>query len=285
VDVADLTGRTALVTGAASGIGRETALAFARRGADLVICDLNEKGLLDTADRIRGVRRGDVASHVVDVADARQMADFAAAVHAHVPAVDLLMNNAGIGIGGGFLDTSLADWEWILGVNLRGVIHGCHFFVPKMVERGAGGHVINVSSAAGYFATSELAAYCTTKFGVLGLSEALRDELAVHRIGVTTVCPGLINTPITRAAKLVGPNATEALREEMVRVYERRNYTPERVARNILKAVARNRAVAPIAAEAWLLYYAKRLLPGPLAWLARRARERRLAQLTAAGPR
>jgi len=282
VDMADLRGRTALVTGAGSGIGRETALAFARRGADLVVCDVNHQGLDETAARIRSLSRGGVSSHVVDVADARQMADFAAAVHARVAAVDLLMNNAGIGIGGGFLDTSLEDWEWILGVNLRGVIHGCHFFVPRMVERGAGGHVINVASAAGYVATSDLAAYCTTKFGVLGLSEALRDELAAHRIGVTTVCPGLINTPITRSAKLVGRDASEALREEMVRVYERRNYTPERVARNILKAVARNRAVAPIAAEAWLLYYAKRFFPGALAWLARRARERRLARLPAA---
>jgi NAD(P)-dependent dehydrogenase (short-subunit alcohol dehydrogenase family) len=285
MDVSDLTGRTALVTGAGSGIGRETALAFARRGADLVVCDVNETGVQETAGRIQSLRRGRVASHVVDVADARQMADFAAAVHASIPAVDLLMNNAGIGIGGGFLDTSLEDWDRILGVNLLGVIHGCHFFVPSMVARGAGGHVINVSSAAGYVATSSLAAYCTTKFGVLGLSEALRDELAVHRIGVTTVCPGLINTPITRSSKLVGPYASEALREEMVRVYERRNYPPERVAENILKAVARNRAVAPIAAEAWLMYYAKRFFPGALAWLSRRSRERRLASLPAAGGR
>jgi NAD(P)-dependent dehydrogenase (short-subunit alcohol dehydrogenase family) len=195
------------------------------------------------------------------------------------------MNNAGIGIGGGFLDTSLEDWEWILGVNLRGVIHGCHFFVPRMVARGAGGHVINVSSAAGYAAASPLAAYCTTKFGVLGLSEALREELAAHRIGVTCVCPGLINTPITRSSKLVGREFSEELREEMVRVYERRNYTPERVAKNILKAVARNRAVAPIAAEAWLLYYLKRFFPGVLAWLGRRALARRRALLTAASRR
>ncbi len=279
MDVQNLTDKTALVTGAGSGIGGATALALARRGANLVICDIDKEGLDQTAGRIQSLSRGDVVSHVVDVANADQVADVAAAVHERVPAVDVLMNNAGVAIGGGFLDTSLEDWEWILGVNLRGVIHGCHYFVPKMVERGAGGHVVNVSSAAGYFASAELSAYSTTKFGVLGLSEALREELAPHGIGVTTACPGLINSPITRAAKMVGRDMTPEMREEMVRLYERRGYTPERVARNVLKAIQKNRGVAPIAAEAWLMYYAKRLFPGATAWLSGRARERALARL------
>jgi NAD(P)-dependent dehydrogenase (short-subunit alcohol dehydrogenase family) len=274
MDVNDLSGRTVLVTGAGSGIGRASALAFARRGAHLVICDVRKDGLDAVAAEIQRLGRGDVAAHVVDVADAAQMQEFAEAVHARVPAVDVLMNNAGVAIGGGFLDTSLADWEWILGVNLRGVVHGCHYFVPAMVARGAGGHVVNVSSAAGYVASAELAAYATTKFAVLGLSEALRDELKPHRIGVTTVCPGLINTPITRAAKLVGRDVTDETRDAMVALYERRAYPPERVAENVLRAIARNRAVAPIAAEAWALYYLKRLAPGLLARLQRMGRER-----------
>jgi NAD(P)-dependent dehydrogenase (short-subunit alcohol dehydrogenase family) len=279
MDVRNLSNKTALVTGAGSGIGAATALALARRGANLVICDIDKEGLDQTAGRILSLSQGDVTSHVVDVANANEMADFAAAVHERVPAVDLLMNNAGVAIGGGFLDTSLEDWDWILGVNLRGVIHGCHYFVPKMVARGAGGHVVNVSSAAGYFASAELSAYSTTKFGVLGLSEALRDELAPHGIGVTTACPGLINTPITRAARMVGRDMTTEMRDELVQLYERRGYTPERVARNVLKAVQKNRGVAPIAAEAWLLYYAKRLFPAAMAWLSGRARERALARL------
>lgn len=278
MNVSNLEGKTALVTGAGSGIGQATALAFARRGANLVICDLNKEGLDQTAGRIESMGRGVVTSQVVDVANADQMEDFASGVHERIHAVDLLMNNAGVAIAGGFLDTSLEDWDWILGVNLRGVIHGCHYFVPKMVERGTGGHVINVASAAGYLATAELAAYCTTKFSVVGLSEALRDELAGHGIGVTAICPGIINTPITRAAKLVGAY-DETARTEMVRSYERRGYTPERVARNILKAVEKNRAVAPVAAEAWVMYYAKRFFPGAVAWLARRARERGRSRL------
>ncbi len=276
MDVRDLRGRTALVTGAASGIGRESALAFARRGADLGLCDLNAEGLESTSAAIRALGRGAVTTHVVDVASAEQMGRFAAAVHARVPAVDLLMNNAGVAIGGGFLDTSLADWEWILGVNLRGVVHGCHFFVPAMLRRGHGGHVINVASAAGYVASEALAAYATTKFGVLGLSEALRDELARHRIGVTCICPGIIDTPITRVAKLVGPIAGEGARQRMIDTYRRRGYGPERVAEGVLRAVQRNRAVAPITPEAWFLYYAKRIAPRALAranaMLARRQR-------------
>jgi NAD(P)-dependent dehydrogenase (short-subunit alcohol dehydrogenase family) len=278
MDVTSLHGKTALVTGAASGIGRETALALARRGADLVICDIDEAGLATAAAAIRALGR-EVQSERVDVSSAEQMAAFASSVHARRDAVDLLMNNAGVAIGGTFLDTSLADWDWILGINLRGVIHGCHYFVPSMLRRGRGGHVINVSSAAGYSASSALAAYNATKFGVLGLSEALWEELRPHGIGVTVVCPGLIDTPITRSARLVGAMNDPKVRDEMVRGYQRRGYGPERVAANILRAVQRDRLVAPISPEAWALYYAKRFAPWALRWVGLRlaARSRRLA--------
>jgi len=279
MDVTDLSGKTVLVTGSGSGIGRASALAFARRGANLVLCDINKEGLDGTEAELHALQRGDVSSHLVDVADRRQMADFAAAVHERVGAVDILMNNAGVAIGGAFLDTPLDDWDWIVGINLMGVVHGCHFFVPRMVERGRGGHVVNVSSAAGYTASSALPAYVTTKFGVLGLSESLRDELIPHRIGVTAICPGIIDTPITRAAKLVGPIATEQMRAEMVSRYQRRGYGPDRVAENVLRAIQRNRAVAPISPEAWVLYYLKRFAPGLLRWVAHRAALRQRRQL------
>src|SRR3990172_6279835 len=217
MDVTSMHDRTALVTGAASGIGRATALAFARRGADLVICDIDEAGLAASAEAIRSLGR-EVQAERVDVSSAEQMAAFAASVHARREAVDLLMNNAGVAIGGAFLDTSLADWDWILGINLRGVIHGCHHFIPRMVQRGRGGHVIHLSSAAGYSASSALAAYNATKFGVLGLSEALWEELRPHGVGVTAVCPGLIDTPITRSARLVGAMDKPAIRSEERRV-------------------------------------------------------------------
>lgn len=265
MDLGSLDGKTVLVTGAASGIGLETALAFAGRGADLVICDIDEEGLAAAADRIEhiGCR---VLARSVDVSNADEMKALAEEVHQRVEAVDILMNNAGVAIGGPFLSTSLTDWNWILGINTMGVVHGCHFFIPNMVKRGKGGHVINVSSAAGYSASSVLAAYNATKFSVLGLSEALWEELHPHSIGVTAVCPGLIDTPITRNARLVGEMDKPEKREEMVEGYQRRGYTPERVAQNILKAVQKNRLVAPISPEAWGLYYLKRWAP----WLLRR---------------
>jgi short-subunit dehydrogenase len=184
--------------------------------------------------------------------------------------VDLLVNNAGVGLAAGLLDTELDDWDWIVAINVMGVVHGCHFFVPKMVERGTGGHVANVSSMAGFHASPALVAYSATKFTVLGLSEALREELRPHRIGVTAICPGIINTPITRNARARGKADDPVLRERLVALYQRRNYGPDRVAHNILKAVERNRSVAPIAPEAWLAYAIKRVSPRLAGWTARR---------------
>jgi NAD(P)-dependent dehydrogenase (short-subunit alcohol dehydrogenase family) len=282
MDVTNLGGKTVLVTGAASGIGKETALAFARRGAALVVCDLNEAGLGETATQIRGMGR-DVMARRVDVASRDDVRELAAAVHAQVDAVDILMNNAGVGLGASFVDTSLDDWDWIIGINLKGVIHGCHFFIPPMVARGRGGHVINVASAAAFVATEVLSAYSTTKYGVFGLSEALRDELQRHRIGVTAVCPGIINTAITATSPLRGANATPEMRQRMIEIYQRRNYGPERVASNILKAVQRNRGVAPISPEAWMMYYLKRLAPAAVRWVNRSGAARLQRQMTKKG--
>lgn len=273
MDVTTLDGKTALVTGGASGIGKATALAFARRGANLILCDVNQAGLAETEQQIRAMGR-DVLAQRVDVANRDEMRNFADTVHARVDAIDILMNNAGVALGAGMLDTTIEDWDWIVGINLWGVIHGCHYFVPAMVKRGRGGHVINVSSTAGYVAGEALLAYSTTKFAVLGLSEALRDELSRHGIGVTAVCPGVINTPITQSARMRGVQATPAIRDGMIEAFRRRNYPPERVADNILKAVQRNRAVAPISPEAWFAYAVKRLAPWAIAWMNRRFADR-----------
>jgi len=276
MDTRDLHGKTALVTGAASGIGKETALAFGRRGADLVVCDLDEAGLAATEAALRELGR-DVLARRVDVSDREQMRGFADETHARVGAVDILMNNAGVGLGASFLDTSLDDWDWITGINLMGVVHGCHFFVPRMVERARGGHVVNVASAAGYLPAEALSAYCTTKFAVLGLSEALRTELRRHGIGVTAICPGIIDTPITRSSPMRGRYAAEGQREEMVEAYRKRGYGPDRVARNVLKAIDRNRGVAPVTPEAWAAWFLKRLSPALVSRLSSWGEERRLA--------
>ncbi|MDX1650514.1 MAG: SDR family NAD(P)-dependent oxidoreductase [Myxococcota bacterium] len=264
MDVRSLEGRVAVVTGAASGIGRATALAFAGRGADLALCDLDEAGLAGTAEAAEGMGRRALTRRV-DVADAEAVAGFAAAVQAELGTPHLLMNNAGVGLGGGFLETSLEDWEWILGVNLKGVVHGCHAFLPRMVEAGGPRHVINVASLAAFVPSESLSAYVTSKFAVLGLTESLAIELRRFGIGATAICPGIIDTPITRSARLRGRAAADpAFRERMVETYRRRGYGPERVARAVLRAVQRDRVVAPVSPEAWFGYAWKRLLPGAL---------------------
>src|SRR3954468_23341642 len=265
MDTTNLAGRTVLVTGAGSGIGRETALLSAQRGADLVICDVDDNGLAETASRVRALGRDVLASHV-DVADREAMRDFAAGVER----VDLLVNNAGVGLAGEFLETPLEDWDWIVSINLMGVVHGCHFFVPKIP---AGGHVVNLSPMAGYHATPVLPAYVTTKFAVLGFSEALREELHERGIGVTAICPGIINTPITRSARARGAADDPEIRERLVGMYQRRNYGPEKVARKILLAVQRDRVVAPVAPEAWVAHALTRVSPRLAGWVARKMAE------------
>jgi NAD(P)-dependent dehydrogenase (short-subunit alcohol dehydrogenase family) len=275
MDVRNLSGKVALVTGAGSGIGRATALALGARGADLVLCDVDEAGLGETAERLRASGRS-VFARRVDVSDEAAMRAFAGELEREAGALDLLVNNAGVGLGGGFLDTSLDDWRWILGVNLWGVVHGCHFFVPPMLARGRAGHVVNVASMAAYVPSEQLAAYTTTKYAVLGLSESLRMELGRRGIGVSAICPGIINTNITQSAQLRGAAQAPGAREQMVAAYQRRNYGPERVASAILRAIQRNRALAPVSPEAWVLYYAKRLAPGFVRWAGERLAARSL---------
>lgn len=260
----DLTNKTAVITGAASGIGRETALACARQGADLALCDVSEGGLEQTAADARALG-ADVLTARVDVADAASMDVFAEQVHGRFGGVDLLVNNAGIGVFSSFADTELEDWQRLLDINVMGVVHGCRAFLPQMIARGCGGHVVNVSSQAGIQASPVLVAYSASKFAVFGFSEALRAELKPHRIGVTAVCPGVVNTAITSVSTVRGAGAA-ARQDKVVKLYQRRNYGPEKVAVRILRAVSRNKAVAPITPEAHIAYALSRVAPPVSRW-------------------
>jgi NAD(P)-dependent dehydrogenase (short-subunit alcohol dehydrogenase family) len=264
MDVRSLDGKVGVVTGAASGIGRATALELASRGADVAICDLDAEGLARTAERIEAFGRRTHTGHV-DVAQTEQVQTFADATFDALGQVDILVNNAGVGAGGPMLDVPLDEFRRVIEINLMGVVHGCYAFLPRM--RGAGGsaHVVNVASMAGYWPSPSMSSYHASKFGVVGFSESIRSELARYGIGVTVICPGMINTPIVRSVRMFGPDATEEIRQRGIDVFARRNYPPERVARNIMKAIQRNRALAPVAAEAWILYYVQRLAP----WVSR----------------
>lgn len=260
----DLQGRVALVTGAARGIGRATAMALADAGCQLIISDVNRAALDELAATLR--ERGRLLmAQTVDVSSREAMKEFAAAVHAQVPAVDVLVNNAGVGLAGGINDTTLDDWQWVLGVNLWGVIHGCHFFVPKMLEQaklgGPVGHVVNVSSAFGYYGGARTLGYCTSKFAVFGLSESLRNELEPHGIGVSVICPGVIDTDIISQSRIRLPPGRdpERMRDRVQKLYKKRNYPPEHVAEAIVQAVRCRRSVVPVTGEAWLMWLTSRV--------------------------
>jgi len=249
-----LADKTVIVTGAGSGIGRATALAFAEQGARIAACDVDQ-GRLDAltaelGDRALVVRR-------VDVADRAQMAGFADAVHALAGAGDVVVNNAGVALGGSFLDTSLDDMDWLLGINLRGVIHGCHFFVPRMAARRAG-HVINISSIFGIYPAPNVTAYVASKFAVLGFSQSLRTELAPHQVGVTAICPGMIATSIVADGRLAG-----GVGDRRARMVERfkTGTPPARVAEVILDAVRTNPAVRTVGRDAWVVHQLTKLAP------------------------
>ena len=260
-------GRTVVVTGAGSGIGRETVLAFAELGADVVAADRD----LDTATETVHLA-GSGTAYQVDVSDGAAMEEFAKQVAAEHGVPRLVVNNAGIGMAGPFADTTIADWQKIIDVNLWGVIHGCRLFAAQMREHGEGGQIVNTASAAAFTPAKTLSAYSTTKAAVLMLSECLRAELAEHGIGVTAICPGVVHTNITATTRFVGSDAeTEKRRQDTVTaLYRRRNYTPDRVAAQIVSAAERNPALQPVTPEAHVSLAAYRLAPGLMRAIARR---------------
>ncbi|HEY2405161.1 MAG TPA: SDR family NAD(P)-dependent oxidoreductase [Polyangiaceae bacterium] len=256
-----------LITGAASGIGRATARHFAELGARVIACDIDGAGLASLARELSQAGASNAETHTVDVGQRAAMQAFSTNVLAG-GAPDVLVNNAGVGLAGGFLATTLEDWDWILSANLWGVVHGCHFFAPAMAARGRG-QIVNVASAAGYYSSSAMAAYGTTKYAVVGLSEALRDELARRGVGVSVVCPGFVDTPIVRHMRMRGDRYPESARADIARFYRKRAYGPERVAAAIARAALENPALLPVTAEAWGLYWLKRAVPTLLPRIAR----------------
>lgn len=249
-------GPLVVVTGAGSGIGRATARAFAATGADVVVCDLDEAAAREIGGH----------AYRVDVSDEAAMRKFADEVAARHGVPDIVVNNAGVGHAGSFLATTTGEWQRVLDVNLWGVIHGCQVFGAMMAERGEGGHIVNVASAAAYLPIRSLAAYATSKAAVLMLSDCLRAEVSGRGIGVSTICPGLVATNITRTTTFSGLGADEQERRRAgaTKAYRRRNFGPEKVAAEILRAVATGKATVPVTPEAKAGLVLARLTPGAL---------------------
>lgn len=195
-------GIRAVITGAAGGLGRAFALRIAKGGGAVLVTDVDEAGAARTAEDVRGLG-GRAAVRVCDVRDAGQVAELVEAAERELGGIDLVINNAGVAVAGNVGDVTLDDWKWQIDINLWGVIHGCHAFVPYFRKQGRG-HVLNVASMAGLLAVPGMAPYNVTKFAVVALSEALRGELLGTGVGVTVLCPSFFQTNIMNAARATG---------------------------------------------------------------------------------
>lgn len=259
-----------VITGAGSGIGRATALEFAEHGAEVIVTDIDQQAAERTA-QLANTLGPRASAYLLDVSDRGAMEKFGTILRENHGIPDIVINNAGIAVAGPFFETTVADWERIIDVNLWGVIHGCQVLGGLLVEGGLGGTIVNIASAAAYLPTRSLPAYATTKAAVLALSQCLRGELAQAGIGVVAICPGFVHTNITNRARYVGLDAgrQRATKRRMTTLYRLRNFTPRHAAQDILRAVERDAAIAPITVEAKAGLLASRLTPGLLRALAK----------------
>jgi len=237
----DVRARGAVVTGGASGIGRAMALALARDGARVVVADVDERGMDDVVHQVRA-RGGEAVAVRTDVSDRDQVQALAGRAFEAFGDVHVLCNNAGVVTHGGLETATHRDWQWVLGVNLWGVIHGIEAFVPRMIAQKAGGHIVNTASMAGLIATRGLGVYNTSKYAVVGLSETLAKDLKPYRIGVSVLCPMGVDTQI-RAAGRNRPESLKNAQEIAAEPVELigRTLAPETVSEMVMAAIRDDR--------------------------------------------
>jgi NAD(P)-dependent dehydrogenase (short-subunit alcohol dehydrogenase family) len=251
-------GKRCLLTGAASGIGRATALALAAKGADLYLTDVDAAGLERTAADVAAAG-GRVGLHrALDLRDHDAVRALAADVHAAGGSVDVVMNIAGVSTWGTIDRLAHEDWQEMIDINLLGPIGVLEAFVPAMVEAGRGGHVVNVSSAAGLFGLPWHAAYSASKFGLRGVSEVLRFDLRRHDIGVSLVCPGGVRTPLVDSVKIVGVDRDSPPIRQLIARFEKHAVSPEHVAAKILEGVERDRYLVFTSADVRVGHWVQR---------------------------
>jgi NAD(P)-dependent dehydrogenase (short-subunit alcohol dehydrogenase family) len=255
----DLGGKVAVVTGAGSGIGRSTALLLARQGAKVHAADVNTEQVRAVVAEIESAG-GSAWPHTLDVSDPVAVEAFAAEVFETEGAVDVLHNNAGIGHGGNIEATTVEDWRRIIDVNLLGVAYGVQAFVPRMLRQGRPASVVNTASQLGLMPSAKTAPYCASKYGVVGLSEALNAELSKRGIHVSAICPGIIDTAIVANSTMQGD--MEGMHESLVGFYSKHGASPDEVARAVLRVVEKPTLIVPVPRRQVLaLYLLHRLSP------------------------
>ncbi len=260
-----LRGRVAVVTGAGSGIGRATSELLAERGCVLALVDVNASGLAETQARLEAAGTI-VTTHVADVSDADRMLTLADDVVEAHGGCNILVNNAGVTSAGRFADESLDELRWIVGINVWGVVHGCHAFLP-VLRRADEAHIVNLSSMVGLLGLPQNASYALTKGAVRSFSESLRAELVTTNVGVTTVFPGAIATNIMQGAR--GAEAERLAKLGASRLAPIVLRPPSAVARKIVRGIERNRPRAVVGPDAHMVDVFSRLLPGRAGLLGR----------------
>ena len=255
-----LRNKKCLITGAASGIGRATALAASAAGAEVFLTDINGDLLDATVAEVRAAGTKVSAHRCLDVSDFESVRAFARDIHEQVGSLDVVMNIAGISIWGTVENLRHEHWKRVVDVNPMGPIHVIECFVPEMVRAGKGGHLVNVSSAAGLFGLPWHAAYRASKFGLRGISEVLRFDLERHGIGVSLVCPGGVDTPLVETIQIVGVDRTTPALQRQQAGFRKRAVSPQRAAAAIVRGVLRNDYMVFTSWDVRFGYWAQRVL-------------------------
>lgn len=255
--IKDFTGKNCFITGAASGIGRATAIAMAGRGARLFLTDINQEPLEALAREIRKVGGTVAAWDAFDIRDIDRVRAFADRIQKESGPMDIVMNIAGTAIWGTVDRLRHIHWKTMIDINLMGPINVIECLLPEMVRACNGGHLVNVSSAAGLIALPWHAAYSASKFGLRGLSEVLRYDLRPHRIGVSVVCPGAVRTPLVGTAQILGVDKNHKAARKMIRRFEKHAVTPEKVAADIIRGIEKNRYLVITSFDIRLAWWAK----------------------------